>query len=190
MTSGVNVRNVCKRIREVCQGKFNELMKIENEIIERLMKACNYKTKTALAEKHRMTLANFVNKQNAGSIWELIVNECIEHGVSVNWVKTGDNDPFIKQNHNNIPPIAKENLAPYLKSINTQSQLGSSDESTKAIRYAVKAYEILISNTGYANALRENILWFRKAVENEKRVLNLEDELSSLKKRLSESGIL
>lgn len=162
-------------------------MKIKNEIIERLMKACNYKTKTALAEKHGMTLANFVNKQNAGSLWELIVNECIEHDVSVNWVKTGQGDPFIKTINAAIPAKIKEVFAPYFKSVNSQLQIESFNEKSEAFRYAIKAYEILISKTGYADALRENIAWFRRAIENEERIMNLEENLSLLKKKLSES---
>lgn len=164
-------------------------MKIENEIIERLMKACNYKTKTALAEKHGMTLANFVNKQNAGSIWELIINECVEHSVSVNWVKTGQGDPFTKS-INDTPAKIKEILAPYFKSANSQFHIESFNENSEAITYAIKVYEILISNTGYADALRENIAQFRKAIENEERIKHLEEDLTLLRKKLSESGIL
>lgn len=72
-------------------------MKIDNEIIKRLMNACNYETKTILAKKHGMTLANFVNKQNAGTLWEIIVNECIEHNVSIDWIKTGNGSMFLSE---------------------------------------------------------------------------------------------
>jgi len=66
----------------------------------------------------------------------------------------------------------------------------SSIDDQSAQKYANYAYDILSSGTGYANALRENIFWFRRAVESENRMQKLEDDISKLKDRLSEFGIL
>jgi len=118
---------------------------------------------------------------------ELILKISVYFNKSMEWILTGED------NMNPIEDICfnivKESNPEYLPSNKTSfSNLPS--EIKDAFRYAVKAYEILISKTGYAGALRENIDWFRKAVANEERIVYLEEDLSSLKKKLSESGIL
>ncbi len=82
-----------------------------------------------------------------------------------------------------------DTLSSYVPS-NKSAIPASTPDPQDDLRYAIKAYDILASGTGYANALRENITWFLRAVENEKRIMRVEDEMKSLKKQLSESGIL
>lgn len=118
---------------------------------------------------------------------EFLLKISVHFKKSFQWLLTGQDD--IYPNGNKTINSIMESLPRYT-SPNNSSLPDLSPEHKDALRYAIKAYEILVSGTGYANALRENITWFRRAVENEKRILRLEDDLSSLKKQLLESGIL
>lgn len=118
---------------------------------------------------------------------ELILKISVYFKKSMEWILTGED--IINPVEDICLNMVKESNPEYLP-LNKTSFSNLPSEIKDAFRYAIKAYEILISNTGYANALRENITWFRRAVDNEKRILHLEEDLSLLKKKLSESGIL
>ena len=70
-------------------------MKINDEIIKRLMDSCCYKTKKALADAYGMTSQNFSNKQAAGTLGNIIITECLKHNVNINWVYTGIGEIYI-----------------------------------------------------------------------------------------------
>lgn len=158
------------------------------EIINRLMNALGYKTKRVLAQELGISASDLNNRTKSGTIKTLLIDLAVHNNVNVNWLLTGKGSVFINPD---LEPsnLIRDTVAPYLPSLSNPSDNNSPDIQV-GLRYAVKAFEILISGTGYAKALKENITWFKNAVENDKRMLRMEDELMSLKKRLSESGIL
>jgi hypothetical protein len=115
--------------------------------------------------------------------------ELIKRNINIDWIKTGQGNILNKPANNEPANLIHEVLAPYLTPSATSSPDNSHDVQN-AVRYAVIAFEILTSKTGYANALRENITWFHEAVEDKKKATQLKEDFELMKKQLSESGIL
>lgn len=120
----------------------------------------------------------------------LIRAKCNDENLA-NWffngIKTHDSQPDGRPV--DYTSLIMETLSPYLSS-NKSALSALTPDAQDALRYTIKAFEILNSGTDYAGALRDNIMCFLKAVEDEKRIHRLEDEMSSLKKQLLASGTL
>lgn len=176
------------------------------DIIKRIKEIKNLHTDIEVAKVLKMTKNNLYSFKNRPSLpLKQIHAFCSQEGFRIEYIVEGklpayetDRIPMSRANGSSIHESADndepanlihEVLAPYFKPIKTSFSDNSPDVQD-AIRYAVKAFEILISGTGYANALRENITWFREAVEDKKKAKQLKDDFDLMKKKLLESGIL
>lgn len=90
--------------------------------------------------------------------------------------------------NDNTANLVQEALAPYSTTKISPSE--PSPDIQDALKYAIMAFKILTSGTGYASALRENITWFDEAVDDKKRIQKLENDMESLKEQLLASGTL
>jgi hypothetical protein len=120
---------------------------------------------------------------------DVLQSICLHFNKSMEWILTGTEKEITPESSSTPSNLIMESLSPIYETASRSTLSDYPPEFQDALRYSIKAFEILRSGTGYANALRENITWFLTAVENEKRLVRLEDELSTIKKRLSESGI-
>lgn len=100
------------------------------------------------------------------------------NGVKTYKLQNTDNDNLIRE---------------ALTSYTSPSKISPSDpppDIQDALKYAIMAFKILTSGTGYASALSENITWFDEAVDDKKRIRKLEDDMNALKEQLLASGTL
>lgn len=163
-------------------------MKINNEIIKRLMISCNYKTKTALAKANGMSLASFVNKQTTGTLWDLIINESVRNNVNINWIKTGQGNmeapggygfgTYVGESN----PTGAESQTPY-------------NQDNSDLDFIRKTADILKSPTVYSTALKSNIEAFHHAMTCEKqfavsnkKIDKQEEQILETKDRLPAAG--
>jgi len=159
-----------------------------NSGLERISSYYNLTNDESLALFYGVSESTISAWRTRNKVNEALVRAKCNDDNLANWFMSGNKtyDPQSKT----IEPanLIQEVLAPYLTP--ATSSPDNSPDVQNAVRYAVIAFEILTSKTGYANALRENITWFREAVEDRKRAIQLKEDFELMKKKLSESGIL
>lgn len=182
-----------KRNKRYCQAEnnnMNEKVNIEL-IIERAMTAFNCKTQKQLADLFNTSPENLSNKKRRGTLTKLIEKEADRNKINYDWIKTGQGEMMTGANVASckMDSIVREALTPYT----SPTKFSPSDphpDIQEAIKYTITAFKILTSGTGYASALRENIIWFDEAVDDKKRMRKIEDDMATLKQQLLASGTL
>jgi phage repressor protein C with HTH and peptisase S24 domain len=66
-----------------------KIMKISEEIINRLMNSQGYKTKKELAKNLGISAPDLNNRIKSGSVKQLLINHAINNKVNVDWLLTG-----------------------------------------------------------------------------------------------------
>lgn len=154
-------------------------MKINNELVNRIMNVLGYKTKKELALNLKISAPDLNNRIKSGSIKQLLIDHAIHHNVNVDWLLTGRENS--KQDHLANNPVS-ENQASY----NT-----STAPAIKISELISKTVGILESQTSYSTALKSNIIAFHHAMTCEeqldtanKRIDTLEEHVKSIESRL------
>lgn len=113
----------------------------------------------------------------------------LRFGKTIEWILTGQNTIVSYAPANESAKVIMEALTPYASSTNISPSCSPPDVQD-ALKYAITAYKILTSGTGYASALKENITWFDEAVDDKTRIRSLEEKFETLKEQLLASGTL
>jgi len=144
-------------------------MHIDDKVLHRLMKSCNYRSKTDLAKAHGMSLQNFSNKQRTGTLVELVVIEALRHDVNLNYIFTGQGkermaDPNMGWAADFSGGGVAEPLAPYGRSEEDEDDAGDEIGGDTAPRTLAEA----------------------SSSENKARLRALEERLASLERLISQ----
>lgn len=176
------------------------------DVINNIKKYKGLHTDLEVAIALKMTKGNFSNHKTKNRIpFERIIMFCEEEKINPAKILYGtDKTPAseiisMKYSKDNITPTETTDeppstllnaLAQHNTSHEKLSPSDSPPDTQDAMKYAMIAYKILTSGTGYASALRENITWFDEAVDDKKRIRKLEDDMEALKEQLLASGTL
>lgn len=140
---------------------MNEKILIEL-IIERAMAAFGAANQSQLAKIFNILPEDFSNRKRRGSLLKLIEKEAFRHGLSYDWIKTGEGTPSkIAEPDSIYSPGTATETAPTRDVTDLQNhELGELIKQTT---------EVLLSRTKYGYALKENIEAFHQAVNEAKK---------------------
>lgn len=145
------------------------------------MSAFGMKKDKELANLFNESPQSFSNKKRTGTIVGLIEKEAYKRKLNFDYILTGEGDLVSDLN-------APAHEYPSLADSSSQSIVAEKaypEIFTEDIfKYVLMVSEILRSGTGYAGALKENILWFHEAVKDRQEKIKDKTEIKELKERV------
>lgn len=159
-------------------------LKIVNAQIKRAFAAFNCNKQKELAEILGIGESDFTGRKGRGTLLKLIENESYRRNINFNWIETGEGPMSLSTSHSPPDTSPNSNILP-ISAI--KEQLGHID-SDDAELYAKMAYDVLMSETGYARALKINIIWFHNAMKDARKMDEMEKRLKTLEDRLPEAS--
>lgn len=130
-------------------------------ILDRLKLIYNFTDDKKIAQLFEITPQSLVNKRKAGTLLPNIIYFGIIKNVNLNWLLTGDGDPYINRD-----------------------KIGDIPEDDPYKEFLSMTREILTSETDYSNSLAVNIKSFHRAIETEKKLSDHEKRLSMVEKKV------
>lgn len=141
------------------------------DIINRLMESCKYKTEGMLADAIGEAVSGFSNKKKTGGIKEKLLLHGVEKGLRLEWLRGGSGEMF-------------SNIITFTAEVKEQTATYNAVDKYKVV---AEVGEIL--DSGHADiiaALVKNVQEFKRAVNQSKRLNVCEEELKAQRKEIDD----
>lgn len=151
---------------------------ISKNITGRLKSVYGFTGDKQIADLFNISPQSFVNKRKTGSLLSDIINAGVNKNVNLNWLLTGEGDPYInKVMEEGFPTGSGESIYKDRGGLAQEApEVYNVDQGFKVSEALTMAARVLDSGTSYAFALYTNIRHFDRAIQAEARITDLEDK--------------
>lgn len=130
-----------------------------DKIIDRVKELKGLDTVLDVAELLGISSPDLYGRKKRGTLTPLIINWGINENINLHWLLTGEGDPYIYKVGG---------------ALDDDPEIASLLDMTRAV---------LKSDTDYSDSLAANVRSFFRALKSEKRISNIESELTTIKEK-------